>query len=766
MRDTKLWYNTPANEWTEALPLGNGHMGAMAFGGESGKYDLSENTCWSGKKEENPLKDVAHESMRSARESLLRGDYTDAEIHLENCFGKKVNYGTQLPMARLFVSVEKETNSQTRELDLFSGIATDKMYFDNSEVIRTSFISNPSKVMCVRVASNGQILPPIRVWIEGYSQPSKTQIEDNNLIVNGRALENIHSDGLNGVEYCCHLRYNTDGKIAWSRKGIVITEATDLICYITTATNMFYPNFVEICNSGIIGAESKGFDALLEEHIKEHSSWMNKCSFEMTDGFTELPTDKRLEKFRKDKADKSLITLMFQYGRYVLLNSSRPDSLLPAALQGIWNDNRACRMEWTDDMHLDINTQMNYFPAESTGLSECCEPLFNWIEDILKPQGEKVAKELYNADGWVAHTVSNAYGWAAPGWGIDWGIFLSGGAWISSHIWQHYLYTGDKKFLEKHWDVLKGSAKFMLSVLSEELDSGKLITIPSYSPENCFKHNGKAYYVTVGATVDIAVTKYIFDSVLQSAKLLGKTDSFLQKIMLANQRLPEFSVGNHGQLQEWFYDYEEAIPDHRHTSHLLAVYPFNQINIEDTPDLVKAAKISLERRLGDNAKDIVYANWAGALLILYYARFREGEKAGDFVEPMISYLARNNMMITHEGDTSSITGGIYELDGNTGFTSGIVEMLLQCYKINEVYILPAIPQDWKNGSFKGLTVYGGHKIDAVWQNGNLIEVIVCAGCNAEINLKYKNYTITDYFDKNQAKRFVYSEGTNKFIEAK
>lgn len=765
MVNNKLWYTHAATEWTEALPLGNGHIGAMAYGGEEGRFDLSENTCWSGAKAENPLKPGAAESMELARELLLKGDYAQAEKELENCLGQRENYGTQVPMAQLFVSVEAECARQSRELDLTAGVTCDRLQCDSRSVVRTGFISNPSKWMGVRVMAGGEELPRLRLWLNGYSEPSKTEIAGTDLIVTGRALENIHSDGLHGVEYRCHLRYFTDGTVFWNRRGLLIDGATHLEVYVTAATSLFGADMEKVCRERLTALDS-GWDALLEEHIREHSGWMNRCTLWLPQGEqADLPTDERLERFRTDGADKSLISLMFQYGRYLLLNSSRPDSLLPAALQGVWNDNRACRMEWTDDFHLDINTQMNYFPAESTGLGECTRPLFRWIEKTLVPEGERIARRLYGAEGWVAHTVSNAFGFAAPGWGLDWGLFLTGGAWVATHLWRHYLFTGDRAFLAESWETLKGSAAFLLDSLRQEPESGKWMTVPSYSPENVLIwRDGKRYPITVGATADLLITKYVFSAVLEAGDILGRQDAVLERIRDMLPKLPAFLVGKHGQLQEWFFDCDEALPDHRHTSHLLSLYPFGQITLEDTPELAQAAKVSLARRLGEDARDIVYANWAGALLILYHARFRDGVGAGRFAEKMLSFLARKNMMITHQGETTSIVGGVYELDGNTGFTAGVVEMLVQGDRKDRLRVLPALPADWPEGRYTGLVVYGGHTVDAAWEQGVASEIRVCAGGDVELTVEYAQASITCSFERGQTRVFVYSEAENRLVE--
>lgn len=751
----KLWYTKRAMEWTEALPIGNGHMGAMCYGGEEGRYDLSENTCWSGEKAKNDLNDHAGEAMARARRFLTEKKPKEAILELEQCVGKKNNYGTQVPMGRLFVTVLEDADSVMRELFLENGVVKDTLIYKDKIVKRESFLSNVSKILAVKVFAEGKILPSLCLWSEGASQPCKTLAEKNTLVVHGHALENIHSDGKTGVSYFMRLDFQTDGEVSWSRRGLIINNATYLTVSMASATSMFETDMENTCKKQILEATEKGFEMLLEEHKAEHSALMNACTFTMGKTGPDMPTDKRIAAFKENQNDLELVTMFFQYGRYLIMNSTRPDSLLPAALQGVWNDDRACRMQWTDDIHLDINTQMNYYPTEITGLGACTPPLFTWIKNILMPNGKKVAKELYKAEGWCAHTVSNAFGWAAPGWDVEWGFSLTCGAWIATHIWDHYLFTQDVDFLDQYYEVLYESAQFLNSVLTVDPETGEFVTNPSYSPENVYTWKGKGYNVTTGSTFDSVVTKKMFSIVMQAAKILDKEDGFTLELENTLKKLPAFKIGKHGQLQEWNTDFDEFLPDHRHTSHLLALHPFNMINPKKDKELTEAVRISLDRRLGENAKDIIYANWAGALLITYYARLLEGEKAGNFVNPMISFLSRPNMMITHQGDTTSITGGIYELDGNTGFTAAVAEMLLQSYS-GEIHILPAIPTWWSEGCVDGLCCYGGNKVRIIWDKKNII-VDLLANMDGKITVVHESQRKSIEVKKNTKYTLIFTK---------
>ena len=735
----KLWYKKAAAEWVEALPLGNGHMGAMVFGNGEGLIELSENTCWSGCGEIEDFIPEAPARVEKLREHLIKGEHAEAMKYKDGLGGYGNNFGTQVPMGRFYAGFTEPVSCCERSLDIITGVHKDQNTVNGAVITREAFLSNPDRVLCLRFDSDSGELPELNIWIEGYNQPSHTRWQDSRLAVKGRALEIQHSNGVTGVTYAMLLHTDTDGELSWSRKGIHINGSTYMRLYVAAHTDFQGEDALKTCKEILDKAVLKGYDAMKDDHIRDHSSWMNGCLFHLPEApESQLPTDERIEKYGENQQDQALISLLFQYGRYLLLGTSRPDSALPAALQGIWNDDRACRMGWTDDMHLDINTQMNYYPAENTGLSACTLPLYKWIKEKLMPEGERTAKELYGKPGWTAHIVSNAYGFAGAGLSDGWMhniLYPTGGAWITTHIWEHYLYTGDVDFLEEYYPVLYGCAQFLASILMEEPDTHHLLPVPSFSPENHFYIDGKAAIgMCAGATHDVALVKYMFQCVIEASKLLQKEDDFVAELSRLLPKLPPFQVGKYGQLQEWYYDYEETDPDHRHTSHVLSLHPFNLITPEEEPELSEAVRKTFERRLGDNAEDIIYANWAGALLILQHARLLDGEKAGIFIQPMISYLSRKNLMITHQGPTTSETGGIYELDGNTGFTAGVAEMLLQSYSGN-IHVLPAIPSSWSEGSYAGLVAYGGHKVSTAW-NEQSVTVTIQSGFSSQIKVRY------------------------------
>ena len=659
-------------------------------------------------------------------------------------------------MGRLMAGVEETPLRLYRELDLETGTASETLEFEEKTVTRESFLSNPDRIMGVRIRAQKGI-PACCVWVEGWSQPSNTKWnpKGQTLTVHGRALENIHSDGLSGVSYSMLLHYETDGTVSWNRRGLVIEGASKVTVWLAAATDLFEKDPDAACLKQVQRALQKGWEAVRRDHLTEYQAGMKASSFSLPDVRANLPTDERIRAFAENGGDDGgLIALFFEYGRYLLFSSSRKDSALPAALQGVWNDDRACRMEWTDDMHLDVNTQMNYYPAENTGLGDCTAPLFGWIKNTLVPHGRKIAKQLYGKKGWCAHTVSNAYGFAAPGWDVGWGLTVSAGGWAAYQIWEHYLFTKDRAFLEEYFSVLYENAEFLAGILMEDPETGMLLPVPSYSPENSFLYEGERFCMTAGASFDVTVAKRSFQIVRCAAGLLGREDAFTDSLKEILEKLPPLQTGAKGQIMEWFLDYEEAYPDHRHTSHLLALHPFGLIDPAKDKKLAEAARISLDLRLGENAQDIVYANWAGALLILYYARLLDGEKAGEFVKPMIAFLSRENMMITHQGEITSVTGGIYELDGNTGFTAGVAEMLVQGYS-DVIRILPEVPKSWKTGAFENLRVYGGHQVSAAWDETG-VSVRILAGTDGEIRISCLGKEQKFYAEKGECCRYLFS----------
>jgi alpha-L-fucosidase 2 len=455
-----------------------------------------------------------------------------------------------------------------------------------------------------------------------------------------------------------------------------------------------------------------------------------------------LPTDQRLARLRGGADDPALAALFFQYGRYLLIAGSREDSPLPTNLQGIWNDNLACNMGWTCDFHLDINTQQNYWPAEVCNLSECHEPLLRLIESLRAP-GRRTAQSVYGARGWVCHVLTNPWGFTAPGWGLGWGVHPTGGIWIASHLWERYRFTGDREFLrQRAYPTLKEAAEFFLDYMVEDPKHGWLVTGPSTSPENAFvAPNGQgACGESMGPTCDIVLVHDLFASCIEASRALGVDRELRAKLEAALKKLPPLRVGKHGQLMEWLEDFEEAAPNHRHTTHLIALFPSDQITPRTTPDLAQAARVTLQRRL--SRPDWEDVEWSRANLISFFARLGDGNEAHKHLLGLLREDTDANLLTFSRGGIAGAPENIFCVDGNSAGAAGIAELLLQSHA-GLIELLPALPKAWANGSVKGLKARGNVTVDMTWKDGKLVGHRLTSPRPHEVKVRIHGSTTTE-----------------------
>jgi alpha-L-fucosidase 2 len=454
----------------------------------------------------------------------------------------------------------------------------------------------------------------------------------------------------------------------------------------------------------------------------------------------QLPTDERRERYAKGAADSAFESLVFQYGRYLTVAGSRADSPLPLALQGLWNDGLASSASWTNDFHIDMNTQQNYWAAEVGNLAESHAPLMTLVKR-LSEAGKTTAQHMYGAEGWVAHTVTNAWGFSAPGSGPGWGMHVTGGAWIALHLWDHYDYGRDIDFLrDEAYSVLRGSAEFFASYMTTEPINGYLVTGPSDSPENWYlASDGRRCAVSMGNTCDRVFVDAIFRVAAESARILGIDEEWASHLDRLRALLPPFQVGRHGQLQEWLEDFDEAIPSHRHTSHLCAVYPEFQIGKRTSPDLADAVRVTIRRR--QEAAGWEQTEWVEANMITYFARLGDGDEAYSHVRGLIADTAETNLMTFSAGGVAGAVENIYSFDGNPGCTAGMAEMLVQGDG-SEIELLPALPGAWTTGSVSGLRLRGGHTIDLSWQGGELRAALLTSSGEGMTRIRYGEKVIT------------------------
>lgn len=742
----RLVYEKPALRWGEALPLGNGQIGAMVYGGVNcEEIDLTEHTFYSGEVEEAANQEGAAEAFQRMRKAEQMGDYNLVHREAEQFIGRRENYGTHLPTGKLYVKygIEDTVQKYERGLELETGKAW--VLRENEEVrifeeIRTS---HPDKVLLISVECSCKT--DVKLWFEPYNQEGGMKLEEDGIRFFADALETLHCDQKCGVHLEGALKVVTDGITEWKKSGLWIRDCTDVQIYLTMETNFEDRDCPEICTYQTAlerceNAVQKGLPEVVRSHEEDMKLLTEgtKLEIEGTDSISgEIP-------------------LMFQYGRYLLFCSSREDSKLPTHLQGIWNDNVACRIGWTCDMHLDINTQMNYWPAEFSGMGFVTEPLYRWIEERLIPEGRKTARLSYGMQGWVGEIVSNAWGYAAPYWASPIAPCPTGGVWILTHIWEHYLYTQDRAFLQRVFPLIEESAEFFLEYVYQK-DSGEYTCGPSISPENSFLYNGNARQISSGCTYEILMIRELFSIYKKASNILGipKKEMYAKNEKICEKLLP-YRVMENGCIAEWDHDLPEADPQHRHTSHLLGLFPFAQITPEETPDLCEAAEKTLQRKMTppENWED---TGWARSMLMLYEARLQNGEKAYAHICHMLEHLLEPNFMVYHPPTRGAAAfDHVYELDGNTGLCSCIGEMLIQSHR-DRIRLLPALPKAWRNGKISSFHARGNLEIDLEWREGVFQravlksstpqKVVVCLGnesCHVMAE-KETMITMSDFF---------------------
>jgi alpha-L-fucosidase 2 len=547
----------------------------------------------------------------------------------------------------------------------------------------------------------------------------QTAAASDGLTITGHAWEDKNSDGRSGVAFHAKVRVlNTGGGVSAGAGRVTVTRADAVILLIAVSTDYRGEDPEDVCARQIEAECVKGYERIREDHTADHRRLFRRVIIDLGPSpFPDAATDERQERVIQGQDDPALAALLFQYGRYLTIAGSRENSPLPMHLQGIWNDNLACNMPWTCDYHLDINTQQNYWAADVANLSECSAPLFTLIDSLREP-GRRTARAMYGAEGWVCHVYTNAWGFTAPGKGMGWGLHDTGGAWISLQLWERYAFTGDTQFLaERAYPILKEAAEFYLSAMIEHPRLGYLVTGPALSPENAFiAPDGTWMGEGIMPTHDRAIIHELFSDCIEAARILGIDPDFAAALEAARAKLPPYKIGKYGQIQEWLEDYEEASPNHRHTSHLCGLYPYSQIVRHDHPELAQAARVTLSRRMDrDDFEDV---EWSRAWAICYYARLGEGDLAHESVMMMLKKLCDKNLLTVSLAGVAGAEDNIFAVDGNTATTAGIAEMLLQS-GAGYLELLPALPAAWPEGQIEGLKARGGFVVDFNWTQGCL-----------------------------------------------
>ena len=732
---TELWYAQPAEVWMESLPIGNGRLGAMTYGGiEEEKLALNESTMWSGQYNENQNKPFGREKMNQLRKLFFEGKLSEGNrIAGDNLHGNQTSFGTHLPIGDLkmqFIYPEGKVTDYRRSLSLDEAVSSVSFNSGGVNYKREYFATNSDNVLVLRLTADKQKSITMNMGLDLMRQ-ADLSVEDNQLVFTGKVDFPLHGPG--GVCFEGRIAVLADnGEVKMEQSEVGIKEADAVTLIVDVRTDYKSPDYKTLCADGVKKAAAKSYDELKQAHIKDYNTLYNRVSIHFgQDANRALPTDVRWKQVKEGKTDTGLDALFFQYGRYLTIASSRENSPLPIALQGFFNDNKACNMGWTNDYHLDINTEQNYWAANVGNLAECNAPLFTYIKDLAH-HGAKTAEVVYGCKGWTAHTTANVWGYTPASSTIIWGLFPMAGSWIASHLWTQYEFTQDKQYLaETAYPLLKGNAQFILDFLAKDPKSGYLMTGPSISPENWFRTaGGEEMVASMMPACDRELAYEILSNCVQASEILNTDREFADSLRTAIAQLPPIQLRANGAIREWFEDFEEAHPNHRHTSHLLALYPFSQITLEKTPELAEAARKTIENRLSaENWED---TEWSRANMICMYARLKDAQEAYKSVQLLQGKLSRENLMTVSPGGIAGAEGDIYSFDGNPAGTAGMAEMLVQNHE-GYVEFLPCLPDEWKEGSFKGLCIRGGAEVAAEWTNA----VINSASLKATANQTFK-----------------------------
>jgi len=734
---TELWYAQPAKVWMESLPIGNGRLGAMTYGGiEEEKLALNESTMWSGQYNENQNKPFGREKMNQLRKLFFEGKLSEGNrIAGDNLHGNQTSFGTHLPIGDLkmqFIYPEGKVTDYRRSLSLDEAVSSVSFNSGGVNYKREYFATNPDNVLVLRLTADKQKSITMNMGLDLMRQ-ADLSVENNQLVFTGKVDFPLHGPG--GVCFEGRIAVLADnGEVKMEQSGVSIKEADAVTLIVDVRTDYKSPDYKTLCADGVEKAAAKSYDELKQAHIKDYNTLYNRVSIHFgQDANRAMPTDVRWKQVKEGKTDTGLDALFFQYGRYLTIASSRENSPLPIALQGFFNDNKACNMGWTNDYHLDINTEQNYWAANVGNLAECNAPLFTYIKDLAH-HGAKTAEVVYGCKGWTAHTTANVWGYTPASSTIIWGLFPMAGSWIASHLWTQYEFTQDKQYLaETAYPLLKGNAQFILDFLAKDPKSGYLMTGPSISPENCFRTaGGEEMVASMMPACDRELAYEILSNCVRASEILDTDREFADSLRTAIAQLPPIQLRANGAIREWFEDFEEAHPNHRHTSHLLALYPFSQITLEKTPELAEAARKTIENRLSaENWED---TEWSRANMICMYARLKDAQEAYKSVQLLQGKLSRENLMTVSPGGIAGAEGDIYSFDGNPAGTAGMAEMLIQNHE-GYVEFLPCLPVEWKDGSFKGLCLKGGAEATAEWTNAVINKASLKATADQVLKVK-------------------------------
>ena len=733
-----MWHTAAAQKWTNAYPLGNGRLGALLFGDVAREQIVvNEQSLWAGSQIDNNNPEALKQLPEIRR--LLFADKNEEATTLatKSMVGTPPGIRSYQPVGTVDLDFDADTSKITdyrRQLELSTGIATVSYTQSGKSYVRECFVSAPADLIVFRMFGKKGAKVNTRIRLSREKDAKVTVVSPDELVMTGQIMDQYNpSLGEGGAHMkfgaLLKVRHN-GGTVTVENNQLVVKEAKELELLITAATdyNLHQLNFDRTidpglkCRSILKKAASLSYSTLKQKHTEDFGKIFNRVEFNISGRINDqIPTDQRLQAVKAGAVDPFLNELYFQFGRYLLISSSRAPGSLPANLQGLWNP--VLNAPWNSDFHTNINLQMNYWPSNTCNLDECNQPLTEFLKMLTVP-GSRTAKEMYGTEGWTMHHVTDPFGRTGLMDAVQYGIFPMGGPWITLHLWQRYQYTGDLNYLKQDaYPVMKGSAKFVLGFLVPDPE-GHLVTSPSYSPENSFLMPGtkKRTYLTYAPTMDTQIAAELFKACIQAGKILNDDPAFIAHLEQTLKKLPPVKISKYGTIQEWIKDYDEAEPGHRHMSQLFGLHPGTQIT-PATPELFKAAQKTIERRLSFGGG---HTGWSRAWIINFYARLLNGDEAFKHIQLLFAKSTLDNLWDNHPP---------FQIDGNFGATAGIAEMLLQSQP-DHIVVLPALPTAWKEGHINGLKAMGNFEVSISWKENKLNKLVVKSNNGGVCHLSY------------------------------
>lgn len=732
-----LNYSNPSKKWMGSLPMGNGRLGTMVYGGyDTETVALNEVTLWSGQEDPDANNICGPEKLKEMREAFFAGDLEKGNnLGWQYLSGQGKNFGTHLPFGDIkltYLNQQESVSDYHRTLDLGSAVATVSYKRGVVKYTHEYFTSNPDQVSVIKLSANKKKSISFTLSLD-MLRYNTIVASTNTLDIMGDAR--FDKNGVGGVKFRGIVRVMPKGgTISHGAKSITVKNADEVVILTDIRTDFHNPDYQAQCAETIQKASQKSYVSLKKDHITDFSHIFSRMDIDLGGNLQKnKDTDVLFFDAKKGNPSSAFDALFFQYGRYMLISSSRENSPLPANLQGIWNDNLACNMPWTCDYHLDINIQQNYWSANIANMAETNVPLFKYLQ-LLAKYGHETARKMYGCDGWVAHTINNVWGDTAPGSGVSWAMNVTAGAWMATQLWVHYDFTQDKEWLRKEgYPLIKETAKFFVDYMVKDPNTGYLVTGPSISPENSFRTvDGRDYCLSMMPTIDRAVVYDIYQAAIKSSEILGIDAEFRARLQKDIKLLPPYQIGKDGTLNEWLLDVTRSDMSHRHASHLLGLYPFGEISPENNPDLAKACEVFLDKQTHHGQWEDT--EWTRGNMINFYARLKNPEEAYESLKGLYTGFMRENLMTVSPAGVAGAQEDIFSFDATEAAVSGICEMILQSYD-GYLDFLPALPAAWRDGSVKGICARGGIEADITWKDGKVVAASLVSKSDQQVRCK-------------------------------